>query len=112
MERKHELSEVARSRSGSWNDLSQSSTSATSKRCIRIRWRPLTPYFVCTVDSVGKVYLQTATEYHLPDGWVRLYPTKLPVDAVHAMRNLSTTLRHRRFLFTDSFLLLWKWRVG
>ena len=24
----------------------------------------------------------------------------------------STTLRHRRFLFTDSFLLLWKWRVG
>ena len=29
-----------------------------------------------------------------------------------ALRNLSTTLRHRRFLFTDSFLLLWKWRVG
>ena len=29
-----------------------------------------------------------------------------------AVRNLSTTLRHRRFLFTDSFLLLWKWRVG
>ena len=29
-----------------------------------------------------------------------------------AQRNLSTTLRHRRFLFTDSFLLLWKWRVG
>ena len=29
-----------------------------------------------------------------------------------ASRNLSTTLRHRRFLFTDSFLLLWKWRVG
>ena len=29
-----------------------------------------------------------------------------------AYRNLSTTLRHRRFLFTDSFLLLWKWRVG
>ena len=31
---------------------------------------------------------------------------------VCAVRNLSTTLRHRRFLFTDSFLLLWKWRVG
>ena len=31
-------------------------------------------------------------------------------DAIN--RNLSTTLRHRRFLFTDSFLLLWKWRVG
>ena len=28
------------------------------------------------------------------------------------LRNLSTTLRHRRFLFSDSFLLLWKWRVG
>ena len=28
------------------------------------------------------------------------------------LRNLSTTLRHQRFLFTDSFLLLWKWRVG
>ena len=32
--------------------------------------------------------------------------------AYDALRNLSTTLRHRRFLFTDSFLLLWKWRVG
>ena len=31
---------------------------------------------------------------------------------IEDMRNLSTTLRHRRFLFTDSFLLLWKWRVG
>ena len=31
---------------------------------------------------------------------------------LEAVRNLSTTLRHRRFLFTDSFLLLWKWRVG
>ena len=31
---------------------------------------------------------------------------------VRKLRNLSTTLRHRRFLFTDSFLLLWKWRVG
>ena len=30
----------------------------------------------------------------------------------HEARNLSTTLRHRWFLFTDSFLLLWKWRVG
>ena len=32
--------------------------------------------------------------------------------SVEEVRNLSTTLRHRRFLFTDSFLLLWKWRVG
>ena len=41
--------------------------------------------------------------YSVPPGYVRTRP---PV------RNLSTTLRHRRFLFTDSFLLLWKWRVG
>ena len=34
------------------------------------------------------------------------------VQVFGADRNLSTTLRHRRFLFTDSFLLLWKWRVG
>ena len=33
-------------------------------------------------------------------------------NAVSARRNLSTILRHRRFLFTDSLLLLWKWRVG
>ena len=33
-------------------------------------------------------------------------------DVIDVVRNLSTTLRHRRFLFTDSFLLLWKWRVG
>ena len=36
---------------------------------------------------------------------------KIVMDVV-TDRNLSTTLRHRRFLFTDSFLLLWKWRVG
>ena len=35
-----------------------------------------------------------------------------PDPRQYAPRNLSTTLRHRRFLFTDSFLLLWKWRVG
>ena len=33
-------------------------------------------------------------------------------ELIEAERNLSPTLRHRRFLFTDSFLLLWKWRVG
>ena len=29
-------------------------------------------------------------------------------DVMAAQRNLSTILRHRRFLFTDSLLLLWK----
>ena len=36
----------------------------------------------------------------------------LPGKGREPERNLSTILRHRRFLFTDSFLLLWKWRVG
>ncbi len=40
------------------------------------------------------------------------FPILNTVLFVTACRNLSTTLRHRRFLFTDSFLLLWKWRVG
>ena len=39
-------------------------------------------------------------------------PRLVPFPPGRAARNLSTTLRHRRFLFTDSFLLLWKWRVG
>ena len=38
--------------------------------------------------------------------------TGLGLPMAKSLRNLSTTLRHRRFLFTDSFLLLWKWRVG
>ena len=38
-------------------------------------------------------------------------PDRIPGTNIRK-RNLSTTLRHRRFLFTDSFLLLWKWRVG
>ena len=41
----------------------------------------------------------------------RRSPQPVGVEPV-VHRNLSTTLRHRRFLFTDSFLLLWKWRVG
>ena len=37
---------------------------------------------------------------------------RLDAPELDLVRNLSTTLRHRRFLYTDSFLLLWKWRVG
>ena len=43
---------------------------------------------------------------------LEIFIAKLVPEDPHAYRNLSTTLRHRRFLFTDSFLLLWKWRVG
>ena len=42
----------------------------------------------------------------------RTYPRHCKRAHFFSDRNLSTTLRHRRFLFTDSFLLLWKWRVG
>ena len=35
------------------------------------------------------------------------------VDGVeYDMRNLSTTLRHRRLRFTEQSLLLWMWQVG
>ena len=30
----------------------------------------------------------------------------------HLLRNLSTTLRHRRLRFTEQSLLLWMWQVG
>ena len=48
-----------------------------------------------------------------PNGRERTMPETAELGRIEkADRNLSTTLRHRRFLFTDSLLLLWKWRVG
>lgn len=44
-------------------------------------------FFVGHLKGVGKVYLQTAIDCHSPYTWGRLYPTKLPVAAVHIMNN-------------------------
>jgi transposase InsO family protein len=42
-------------------------------------------FFVGTLKGVGKVYLQTAIDCHSRYAWARLYPSKLPVTAVHLM---------------------------
>lgn len=44
-------------------------------------------FFVGTLKGVGKVYLQTAIDCHSRYAWARLYPSKLPVTAVHLMNN-------------------------
>jgi len=42
-------------------------------------------FFVGTLKGVGKLYLQTAIDCHSRHAWARLYPSKLPVTAVHLM---------------------------
>jgi transposase InsO family protein len=42
-------------------------------------------FFVGVLKGVGKVYLQTAIDCHSRYAWARLYPSKLPVTAVHLM---------------------------
>jgi transposase InsO family protein len=44
-------------------------------------------FFVGTLKGVGKVYLQTAIDCHNRYAWARLYPSKMPVTAVHLMNN-------------------------
>ena len=44
-------------------------------------------FFVGALKGVGKVYLQTAIDCHARYAWARLYPSKLPVTAVHAMNH-------------------------
>lgn len=44
-------------------------------------------FFVGALKGVGKVYLQTAIDCHSRHGWARLYPSKLPVTAVHLMNS-------------------------
>lgn len=44
-------------------------------------------FFVGTLKGVGKLYLQTAIDCHSRFAWARLYPSKLPVTAVHVMNN-------------------------
>jgi len=44
-------------------------------------------FFVGVLKGVGKIYLQTAIDCHSRYAWARLYPSKLPVMAVHLMNN-------------------------
>ncbi len=42
-------------------------------------------FFVGVLKGVGKVYMQSAIDCHSRYAWARLYPSKLPVTAVHAL---------------------------
>lgn len=42
-------------------------------------------FLVGTLTGVGRVYLQSAIDYHSRYAWGRLYTSKLPVTAVHAL---------------------------
>jgi hypothetical protein len=67
--------------------------SATSKHRTPVPWSPSTPSSsarskgVGTLKGVGKIYLQTAIDCHSRLAWARLYPSKLPVTAVHLMNH-------------------------
>lgn len=44
-------------------------------------------FFVGTLKGIGKIYLQTVIDCHSRYAWARLYPSKLPVTAVHTMNH-------------------------
>ena len=44
-------------------------------------------FFVGTLKGGGKIFLQTAIDCHSRYAWARLYPSKLPVTAVHLMNS-------------------------
>ena len=44
-------------------------------------------FFVGTLKGVGKIYMQTAIDCHSRYAWARLYPSKLPVTAVHTLNH-------------------------
>lgn len=44
-------------------------------------------FLVGTLKGVGRVYLQSVIDCHSRYAWGRLYTTKLPVTAVHALNN-------------------------
>lgn len=44
-------------------------------------------FHVGTLKGIGKIYLQTAIDCHSRHAWARLYPSKLPITAVHLMNN-------------------------
>ena len=44
-------------------------------------------FFVGALKGIGKIYLQSAIDCHSRYAWGRLYPSKLPITAVHLMNN-------------------------
>ena len=44
-------------------------------------------FYVGTLKGIGRLYLQTAIDCHSRYAWARLYPSKLPVTAVHTMNH-------------------------
>lgn len=44
-------------------------------------------FFVGTLKGIGKIYMQSAIDCHSRHAWARLYPSKLPVTAVHILNN-------------------------
>ncbi|MCV3768670.1 IS481 family transposase [Rhizobium sp. TRM95796] len=44
-------------------------------------------FFVGTLKGIGKIYMQSAIDCHSRYAWARLYPSKLPVTAVHILNN-------------------------
>jgi transposase InsO family protein len=52
-----------------------------------VAWLRSTPSSSGTLKGVGKAYLQTAIDCHSRYAWARLYPSKLPVTAVHLVNN-------------------------
>lgn len=44
-------------------------------------------FFVGALKGIGKIYMQSAIDCHSRHAWARLYPSKLPVTAVHILNN-------------------------
>jgi transposase InsO family protein len=72
-------------------------------------------FFVGVLKGVGKIYLQTAIDCHSRYAWARLYPSKLPVTAVHLMNGdvIPTFETHGAridVVLSDNVLRAERWR--
>ena len=61
--------------------------SATSRPGIPVDLVAVDTFFVGTLKGIGKIWLQTAIDCHSRYAWARLYPSKLPVTAVHTLNH-------------------------
>ena len=86
------------------------SKSAVSRRFVALSRKKMKAWLasdLSELDLLARI-IQCAVERRRPSAGAN--PVRQ--QSLQPVRNLSTTLRHRRFLFTDLFLPLWKWRVG